>query len=331
MKYSIVIISKDNRKYLINCLENLIKNIPKDTEIIVVEAGKNLENLPFGNVKHIKVSLYVHEAGFSNQRNIGVKNSNGEYIIFIDDDVEVTNNWFKNLTSVTEDEKIIGAMGSTFPIPKNSNTISFNIGVLGHPGGGFRLHNFSKMNIIPLSQIASCNTIIKKEVIENVGCFDLKNFHGGEDTDLSIRITQKYGTNQLKYIPNALAWHYTKTNFLDMCKWYLRRGKADAELFLKHTGHFKYLISTAISLKILTVIILSSLFSWIILPLAFIIWYFLQMFRARFMWKYFYLYNFSFTRKLITFFVFPFIKLTADIMFDFGRILRLFNKQNSKI
>ncbi len=325
MKYSIIIISKDNRDYLTNGLESLLKSVPKNLEIIIVEASDILEELSVdGNIKHIRIPKM--EAGFSAQRNLGVKNATGEYIIFIDDDEEITNDWFENLTRVIKENKeIAGAMGTTFPIPKNANIISFSEGVMGHPGGGFRFHNFSKGKVISISQVTGCNMILKKSVIEEAGYFDFRNFHGGEDTDLGIRITKKFGVNQFRYIPNALLWHYSKTNFFDMCRWYLRRGIADAELFLKHTVHIKYLISTSVILKILPVMVLSFIFNWMILPGAFFIWYFLQISRTRFMFSYFYPYNFSSTKKIITFLLFPFIKLTADIMFDFGRIKRIVN------
>lgn len=321
MKFSIVIISKDNRAILTNCLEKLLEFVPSEVEV-VVESGENISDLKYP-VQHIKLPLL--EAGYSNQRNIGVKNAGGDYIIFIDDDVEVTESWFYELTKeIQEPENLVGVMGAVFP--GQPNIIGFCEGVLGHPGGGFRLHNFSKGKVIPLSQVATCNTIIKKSVIQNVCWFDLKNRYGSEDTDLSIRITEKFGNNAFRYVPDAVVWHYPRNNFFKIIKWYIRRGKADADLFLKHTVHTNYLISTSIILKLLPVIVLSVIFGWIILPVAFFVWYFLQISRTRFMFNYFHLYNFSKGKRIITFFVFPCIKLTADVMFDIGRIVKLCSK-----
>ena len=62
-------------------------------------------------------------------------------------------------------------MGSVFPKRENANIVSFSIGVIGHPGGGFRLHNYSKTCDINLSQVATCNTILKKAIIENRRCW----------------------------------------------------------------------------------------------------------------------------------------------------------------
>lgn len=322
-EFSIVIISKDNRKNLINCLEKLLKVIPSNTEVVVVESGNNLPDLPY-NVKHIKVPL--QKTGFSNQRNIGVENATGEYIIWIDDDEIPDENWFYELTKVVkENSNINGVMGATFPsIP--TNILGFCQGVSGHPGGGFRLHYYSRGKVVPLSYVSTCNSLMKKSTIEQTGYFDLKNVHGSEDSDLMIRIEKMFGEKSFRFTPFAILYHSPRTNFFKFVKWYIRRGKSDADLFLKHTVHINYLISTSIMLKILPVIILSFIFNWLILPVAFLIWYFLQLFRARFMFYYFSLYNFSTIQKMMTFFIFPFIKLTADIMFDFGRILRVIGK-----
>ncbi len=323
MKYSVVIISKNNRELLINSIKNLLRCIPKDTEIVVVESISPFKDFPFDNIKYIYVEPSL--SGFSIQRNIGVMNATGDYVIFIDDDVEVNNDWFKSLTEpIVNNNNIIGGMGAVFP--KIKGVISFITGVLGHPGGGFRLHYYSRGKMIPLSQVATCNTIIKKSVIVDVGHFDLKNKYGSEDTDLSIRITHKYGKNRFIYIPNAQVWHYSPNNIKRYLKWYIRRGKADADLFLKHTVHLNYLVSSSISLKIVVAVALGVLISWKVLFAIFLVWYGIQLYRARFMFRYFHVYNFNLLEKILIFFIFPVFKMIADIMFDLGRVLRICEK-----
>lgn len=322
-KYSIIIISKDNRKGLINCLEKLLKVIPENVEVIVVEAGDNLEKLSY-NIKHIVVP--AADAGFSNQRNIGVRASGSEYLIWIDDDEEPAENWFKELTKIIEEDgNLNGVMGCALP-PVPTGILGFCQGVLGHPGGGFRFHHRAKKKNILLSEVSACNWLVKKSTIEKVGYFDLKNVYGSEDTDIQIRIMNMFGKNTFKYTPNAIMYHYPRTVFFKFLRWYIRRGKSDADLFLKHTVHIKYLVSTSVTLKILSVIALSIVSGWIILPSLFLIWYFLQMFRTRFMFDYFDFYKFPTAKRILTFLLFPLIKLSADIMFDLGRARRISGK-----
>lgn len=330
-KYSIVIISKKNREKLKRTLEVLEKNllVRDDIEKIVVESIDSEDSLIDFGIKYIKIP--ISNAGFSNQRNIGIVNSSGEYIIFIDDDVEITKDWFNNLVEEFEVRKndYVGAMGAVFPKKENANFISFCIGVLGHPGGGFRLHYDSQNKILELSQVATCNTIFKKDILLDVGMFNIENKYGSEDSDLSLRIIEKYGKNKFVYIPSALVWHDTHRNLLNMIKWYIRRGKADIDLVLVSKLHYKYVLQTSLLLKFFIFYFLSFINRFIFLSFC-IMWYLIQLWRYRFMWKYFEIYNFGNLYKIFTFLLFPFIKFIADVSFDIGRLKEIFEKLKRK-
>lgn len=315
-KYSIIIISKDNRPLLVNCLGKLTAEVSGRAEILVVEAGDGLAALGFDGVKHVK--LPAREAGFSSQRNVGVEEAAGDYVVFIDDDVEVLPGWFERiLNPVHLDEEVLGCMGAVFPKP--TGVISFITGVLGHPGGGFRLHHGSHGSVTPLAQVAACNTVIRKSAILSVGGFDAGLRSGAEDTGLSLKIEAKYGKSRFRYLPGALVWHYSKNELGPLIKWYWRRGLADGELYVLHRAHRAYVLRSAITLKILPVLLLSALAGPVILPLAFLIWYFMQAFRMRFMFEYFKLYDFSWLARVFVYLLAPLIKLTADIVLDIGR------------
>lgn len=335
-KYSIVIIS-NNRENLYNCVQNLTENIKdyNNVEIIIVEAtndDKKFQSVSQLEINHIMIPLSM--SGFSYQRNIGVENSRGKYIIFIDDDIKTNTDWFKNLLSQYEEkqEDYFGVMGAVFPDKENANFISFCIGVLGHPGGGFRLHYYSKGKPLELSEVSTCNTLFRKDIIVDVGMFNLANKYGSEDTDLCLRITQKYGKNRFLYNPDAVVWHKTHKNLLKMIKWYIRRGKADIDLVFIDRLHIKYVFQTSLLFKFFLVFI----FCFILLKPAIFwlfsfIWYFVQLYKYRFMWYYYKFYNFNLLYKIFTFFVFPIIKFIADISFDIGRILRCFSYYKQKI
>ncbi len=320
MKYSIVVISKDRRDWLERCLENL-KKIEQKPQIILVEASDGDDPVNIEGIKYIKIP--ADEGGFSKQRNLGVENSDGEYIIFSDDDVEITPQWYDKLISLIEaNSNLLGTAGAVFPL--RPNIVGFCEGVLGHPAGGFKLHNRADSKPLPLNQISTCNTIIKKSVIKEAGDFDPRNKYGSEDTDISIRIIEKFGEKGFLFNPDALVYHLPRNSIRKIIPWYVRRGKADADLFLKHTVHVGYLLKTLILLKIIPFIILSFIFKTpYILLVAFLFWYALQLKRSKFMWKYFKYYNFSKIKQRVTYCVFPLIKLIADVMFDFGRIIRV--------
>lgn len=320
MKYSIVIISKDNRRFLLNCLEKLAEEVRGRAEIVVVEAGDELTPIEIVNGRHLR--LPVSEAGFSKQRNVGWKSASGEYVIFLDDDVEIRTGWFERITGGPhEDSSVDGCMGAVFPKP--TGVISFITGVLGHPGGGFRLHAASLGSILPIPQVATCNTIYKKSSLEAVAGFRPELRFGSEDTDLSIRITKLHGGNRFRYLPDAVVWHYSKNYLHDLIRWYLRRGLADGALYAYNKEHRTYVLRSAISFKIIPAAICACLFSPLILPVAFMCWYVVQLVRMRFMVRYFSMYDFSVAKRVGVYFLAPIVKLIADVTLDIGRLRKL--------
>lgn len=324
LKVSVIVITKDRREPLKKCIESLNQlDYPKNNlEIVIVEASDNYKPIKISNkIKHIFIP--TREAGFSNQRNIGVKNASYDNIIFIDDDVIVSDDWFKNMLN-SVNESIFAMMGAVFP--ENPNIVGFCEGVLGHPGGGFRFHHFSQGRVIPVESVSTCNTLFKKEVIKKAGFFSLNQKYGTEDTDISLKISEKLGKGKLFYNPNAIVYHKPRNSIKKIIPWYIRRGKGDIEIFLNHKSHIKYILSSSVFIKIVPVVVLGLIFSpWIILAVGFL-WYIWQIWKHRFMCRYFYLYNFPTHKKITAILGLPGVKSIADIMFDFGKILRVIRK-----
>lgn len=320
MKYSIVIISKDNRKMVLNCLKHLAPETRGRAEIVLAEAGDGLEPITEYPVEHIRMP--AAEAGFSPQRNAGLLKASGNYVIFIDDDIEVQPGWFGRITQELHVHKaVLGCMGAVFPKP--TGVISFITGVLGHPGGGFRLHHHARGSAIPLPQIATCNTLLRREALLAVGGFSKEAAFGGEDTELSIRLTERYGTDSFRYLPDAIVWHYSKNELGKLVKWYLRRGYSDGELFMLHPSHRGYVLRSAVTLKILAVLLLASLAGSWVLAASGAAWYLLQAWRMRFMAAYFHLYAFSRAERVFVYALAPLIKLLADVTMDLGRVKKV--------
>lgn len=318
MKYSVVIISRNNRPMLLNCLASLRPEAAGRAEIIVAEAGEEPAPLEGEGLVHLR--LPPASAGFSPQRNAGVRAASGEYVIFIDDDIEVPPGWFDRMTGgAHERPEVSGCMGAVFPRP--AGPVSFLTGVLGHPGGGFRLHHYSRGSEIPLPQVATCNTVMRRSVIGEAGGFSAAFRSGSEDSELSIRIREKRGADPFVYLPAARAWHHSKDSLGPALRWYVRRGEADADLFVAHRSHRAYALRTSLALKLLPVLALSPFYPPL-LPAAFAAWYLVQLCRMRFMYDYFPPYGFSAGLRLAVFCLAPAFKLAADLAMDYGRARR---------
>ena len=111
VKYSFIVPVYNTSKYLKKCLDSLVKQTFKDFEIIIVNDGStdnssNIISKYKDTYKNIKVVNQKNE-GLSMARNNGVKEANGEYLIFIDSDDYVEKNLLKEVDKEIKDAEIL--------------------------------------------------------------------------------------------------------------------------------------------------------------------------------------------------------------------------------
>lgn len=104
-KVSIVIPSKDNPRVLSNCIHSVLESgTYRDFEIIVVDNGSNAHNRErierMQRMLQPQYRFIYHyepmEFNFSSMCNIGVTMASGDYILLLNDDIEVTQeNWLE--------------------------------------------------------------------------------------------------------------------------------------------------------------------------------------------------------------------------------------------
>jgi glycosyltransferase involved in cell wall biosynthesis len=108
-KVSIIIPTYKPNGYLFECLSSIKDQILQKElfEIIIVLNGE--KNPYYDNIKeyiHINLQeyfvffIYIEEKGVSNARNIGIENSRGKYICFIDDDDIISKNYLKEMYDI---------------------------------------------------------------------------------------------------------------------------------------------------------------------------------------------------------------------------------------
>ena len=120
---SIIIPSKDNFKILRNCLNSIEKNTSYDNyEIVLVDNGSSdVETLEYLEKirEKTRVNIIKHDApfNFSALCNIGAKKSNGEVLLFLNDDIEViSHDWLERLCGYAQLDHV-GAVGAKLLYP----------------------------------------------------------------------------------------------------------------------------------------------------------------------------------------------------------------------
>ena len=101
MKISVIVPVYNVEKYLTKCVDSIMNQTYKDLEIILVDDGStdNSGKICDEYVKKDKRFKVIHKknGGLSDARNVGIKNSTGEYLSFIDSDDYIDNDMIECL------------------------------------------------------------------------------------------------------------------------------------------------------------------------------------------------------------------------------------------
>ncbi len=122
---SIIIPSKDHPDILRQCVDSILRCTSYNNyEIIVVDNGSNefnkeiISNYLFE--KNVKYLYNTFEFNFSKMCNIGRYNAEGEYLLFLNDDIEILQaDWLERMIGQAQ-RKHVGAVGAKLLYPKTT-------------------------------------------------------------------------------------------------------------------------------------------------------------------------------------------------------------------
>lgn len=99
MKLSVVIPVYNCERYIENCLNSILVNNDDDYELIIVNDGSNDNTREIiENISDRRIKLYNNENhGVSYSRNFGLTKSSGEYVMFVDADDYLSNDWHEKV------------------------------------------------------------------------------------------------------------------------------------------------------------------------------------------------------------------------------------------
>ena len=112
IKYSIIIPVYNVEQYLSKCIESVLNQTYSNYEIILIDDGSkddsgNICDALAKNNDFIKV-IHKKNGGLSDARNVGLENSVGDYVIFLDsDDFWVDCNFLENISKLENNTDLI--------------------------------------------------------------------------------------------------------------------------------------------------------------------------------------------------------------------------------
>ena len=110
MKVSVVIVGFNSSKFLQECIGSLNKQTYEDFEIIYVDNNSSDCSLEIlGKFPKIKIIRSRENLGFAKGNNLGIRQSEGEYIVLLNPDTVVNKDWLKSLVD-SADKNVKGGI-----------------------------------------------------------------------------------------------------------------------------------------------------------------------------------------------------------------------------
>ncbi|MCK5123105.1 MAG: glycosyltransferase [Candidatus Pacebacteria bacterium] len=204
---SIIITTKNSAEFLEECLKSIKNQSYQDIEIIVVDNNSTDDTKEIA--KQYTNQVFNKGPERSAQRNFGVRQAKGDYVLIIDSDMKLSENVIASCAEkIKSDDKIKGII-----IPEES----FGVGFWA------KCKKLERSFYVGVDWMEAAR-FFDKNIYEKAGGFD-ENITGGEDWDLSQRV-EKFG--KIDRISDFIYHNEGNLNFYNIIKkryYYAKRFK----------------------------------------------------------------------------------------------------------
>ena len=244
---SIIIPNKDEKESLEACLHSIKeKTAYQNYEILIIENNSVSEEI-FAYYKEIekdpkiRVLRWEREFNYSAINNFGVQHANGDYLLFLNNDVTViTPDWIEEMLGMCQREEV-GAVGVKLLYPDDTiQHAGCVIGIGGIAGHMFvdmpanRTGYLHKASIIQdMSAVTAACMMMKRTAFEEAGGFTEKLAVAFNDVDLCLKV-RKSG-RLIVYDPYVQLYHMeSKTRGEEDSEAKVRRFQEEIEYMREH-------------------------------------------------------------------------------------------------
>ena len=217
---SILIPTKDHIDDLKKCIDSIReKSTYQNWEIVVIE-NNSTEKETFAYYselekdRRIRVVTWKGEFNYSAINNFGAKHANGEYMLLLNNDIEViTPDWLEQMLMFAQ-RSDVGAVGAMLYYPddtvQHAGVILGIGGVAGHAHKYFQRNSYGYMSRMSIAQNYSCVTaacaLIRRNVWEEIRGLDESFKVAFNDVDMCMRIRR--AGYLVVWTPYAELYHY---------------------------------------------------------------------------------------------------------------------------
>ncbi len=250
MRFSLITVNYNSWPYTLKCVDSLYRTGYVDFEVVVVDNGRGVApEIPYP----VRLIRNQENVGFARACNQGILASSGEYVVLVNPDTIVEENFFESLEEFFGENPKAGVAGPKIVDGEGRlqlsarRELSFVSGLLGRTSLLTRLFpkNPLMRRLFPATEkltgprkvdwVSGACMLLRRRTLEEIGLMDERFFMYFEDADLCRRAREAGWL--VCYLPQVEIFHHTgaSTRAKPRAIWNLHKSA-----FLYHRKHDSY-------------------------------------------------------------------------------------------
>lgn len=234
--FSVVVCTHNGGLRMHACLTAIQELDYPNFEVIVVDDGSTDDTVEvvaaFDGVRLIS----LEHAGLSAARNRGAEEARGEIVAYTDDDCEPDAAWLFWLAYAFDQGGWDACGGPNLPpIPQAADQWEYVDEAVVSSAPGAPTHVL--LSDLEAEHLPGCNLVVRRDVLQAIGGFDVNYRVAGDDVDLCWRL--RNAGYKMGFCGAAFVWHRRRTTLWRYFKQQYGYGKAEALLMRDHPDKFR--------------------------------------------------------------------------------------------
>lgn len=256
-KVSVVVCTYNGADKIKSLLDSLKKQTYKNLDIVIVDDGSTDKTSEITKKYPFTLIRNTTNRGLADSRNIGVKNSKGEILVFTDDDCIADKNWIKEIVNCYKKNPNVNGVGgrvepysidtmlekyahySKHPIYIHPTAHDSKGRVKSYLSSIFGVKQKTLKHGQHLSGLMGLNSSYKKDIILKVGMHE-KGIRRGVDMDLWAKL-RRDGLMNAIYCDKAIIQHKHRIGFKAFLKHMYSYGKVYWQTHKLHPKEVRFL------------------------------------------------------------------------------------------
>jgi len=239
VKISVIVPCYNQELYIEECLNSILNQTISNWECIIVNDGSTDNSLDKISI-FLKDSRYtlinIKNKGVSNARNLGIKKAKGEYILPLDGDDKISNDYLKEALTAFDDDI-------------DTSLVYCKASFFGEKEGHWDLPEYSYEAILQRNHIF-CSAIYKKSVFLQGFEYDTNLIHGYEDWDFWLQILNEK-SKVVRLNKTHFYYRQRENSRDDFTNDFKKLRETENYIFNKHFNKYNIFIDKKTSLDLL--------------------------------------------------------------------------------